>query len=328
MADFRDAGVSVVIPCHSQLRWPQLVEAVGSVLAQRPAPVDVVVTVDHNSELFDRARREWPELTVLENRFERGASGNRNTGVFRTDTPLIALLDDDASARPGWLAAMLTPFADPSVVGTGGTIVPRWAGGRPAWFPDELLWAVVGTGDDEEGPTTVRNVWSASMAVRRETFDAAGGFRAGFGKDGNRPRPEDTDLCLRMSSTGAGHWVRVPDAVVDHLVPAGRATLRAVIARCYHEGRGKVELARVIGDRTMFGIERDYMRRILPRAFARGLLQTARGRGLAPAARSLVLLVGAVAAGVGALVETLCGRRSHARMPEVEALTRPVARRE
>ena len=49
----------------------------------------------------------------------------------------------------------------------------------------------------------------------------------------------------------------VPEAVVDHLVPADRATLRAVVARCYHEGRGKVELARVIGDSGMFGIERE-----------------------------------------------------------------------
>lgn len=328
MSDLRDAGVSVVVPCHTELRWGKLVEAVTSVLAQQPPPVDVVVTVDHNDELLKRAQREWPQITVLANRFERGASGNRNTGILWTDTPLVALLDDDAAARPGWLAAMLTPFKDPCVVGTGGAIMPHWQSSRPAWFPDELLWAVVGTTHRNGDDTAVRNVWSASMAVRRSTFDAVGGFRAGFGKNGNRPRPEDTDLCLRMSRGGQGHWVYVPEAVVDHFVPAGRATLRSLLVRCYHEGRGKIELARVIGDRSMFGVERDYLRRVLPRAFVRGLADTARGRGLVAAQRSFVLLAAAVTAAMGATVEMVCGRRSLPRSPDIEVLPRPVARRE
>ena len=46
----------------------------------------------------------------------------------------------------------------------------------------------------------IRNVWSASMVVRRETFMAVGGFRTGFGKLGGQNRPEDTELCLRMSA--------------------------------------------------------------------------------------------------------------------------------
>ena len=32
----------------------------------------------------------------------------------------------------------------------------------------------------------IRNVWSASMVVRREAFTAVGGFRVGFGKNGDQ----------------------------------------------------------------------------------------------------------------------------------------------
>jgi glycosyltransferase involved in cell wall biosynthesis len=305
MLDQMSRRVSVVIPCHSQLRWPQLIAAVDSVLGQRPHPAEVVVAVDHNEELFDRARQHWPQITVVANRFQSGASGNRNTGVLHTRTPLIALLDDDACARDGWLAGMLDPFDDPSVVGTGGAIIPRWERARPEWFPDELLWAVVGTANRDPNCTTVRNVWSASMAVRRDVFDSAGGFRAGFGKNGNRPRPEDTDLCLRMTSTSSGRWVYVPHAVVDHLVPRERATLRSLTARCYHEGRGKVELARVIGDTKVFTTERDYLRRVVPGAVVRGIGATILGRGTIHAVRAGVLLTGAIAAVGGAVVETL-----------------------
>ena len=311
MLDQISGEVSVVIPCHSQLRWPHLVAAVESVLSQRPHPAELVIAVDRNDELFRNASERWPHLTVLANRFQAGVSGNRNTGILHTRTPLIALLDDDACARPGWLAAMIAPLADPSVVGTGGAIIPFWEQGRPMWFPDELLWAVVGTSNQDDECTTVRNVWSASMAVRRDVFDAAGGFRLGFGKNGNRPRPEDTDLCLRMSQVSTGRWVYVPHAVVDHVVPKERATLRSLVARCYHEGRGKVELARVIGQPSVFGIERDYLRRVVPGSFVRGIAATMRGRGPVHSVRASVLMIGAFAAVSGAGVEVLHGSRTY-----------------
>nr|BFE71392.1 hypothetical protein GCM10020092_046930 [Actinoplanes digitatis] len=68
-------------------------------------------------------------------------------------------------------------------------------------MPAEFLWAVGGSYAGMPTSTApIRNVWSASMVVRRETFLAVGGFRTGFGKLGNQNRPEDTELCLRMSA--------------------------------------------------------------------------------------------------------------------------------
>src|SRR5947208_16527275 len=105
------SDVGIVIPCHSEKRWGQLSAAVASALAQRPRPVEVVVVVDHNEALYQRARSELSGVTVLRNRYpERGVSGNRNTGVFHLDTPLVGLLDDDVAAHPGWLAAAVAPF--------------------------------------------------------------------------------------------------------------------------------------------------------------------------------------------------------------------------
>jgi GT2 family glycosyltransferase len=298
----RDAAVSVVIPCHSLHRWPQLVAAVDSVRAQSPGPAEIVVAVDHNDDLLERARRELPGVTVLANRYTAGASGNRNTGVTATRTPLVALLDDDARARPGWLAALIAPLWDDSVIGTGGAIEPVWERERPAWFPDEFLWTIVSTAVLPPTPAAIRNVWSASMALRRSGFDAVGGFRTEFGKHGSRPRPEDTDLCLRMSRSTGGRWMYVPGSVVDHCVPEARTTLRYVAGRCYHEGRGKIELARLAGAGDLM-IERDYLRRVLPRAVLCGLGLALRGRGAVHAARAGVLTVGAAAAIAGGLLE-------------------------
>ncbi len=296
--------VSVVIPCYTERRWHLLVRAVESVRAQSPAPAEIVVVVDHNPNLFARACRELTGVTVLANGMARGVSGNRNTGVRHTRTPLVALLDDDAYAHQGWLAGLLAPFTDPDVIGTGGAIKPTWERPRPFWLPDEFLWTVGGSSMDKRVPTPTRNVWSASMAVRRDVFESVGGFRVGFGKLGEWARPEDTDLCLRMSRASGGRWMFVPEAVVDHPVPVERNTFGFFLSRCYHEGRGKVEMSRLLGAGGLTE-EQTYLRRTLPRAFGRALLDTLRGKGLRNAAKAGAVVSAVAAAGFGGVVELM-----------------------
>jgi glucosyl-dolichyl phosphate glucuronosyltransferase len=313
-----DRRVSVVIPCHSEARWPHLVRAVASVQEQRPAPVRVVVAVDNNPNLLARARQELTGITVVPNRFAAGAAGNRNSGIFATDTTFVALLDDDARARPRWLSRMLEPFADPTVVGTGGAAVPDWQSRRPRWFPDEFLWAVgASLADLPDGPERTRNVWSLAMAVRRTEFEAVGGFRVGFTKVGTRSRPEDTDLCLRMGRDG-GQWVFVPDAVVDHMVPLDRARLRYVLTRCYNEGRGKISIARRHRGRRDLDLELRYLGRTLPRAMARELAGAVRRFEAAGLARAGVVVAAVAAAAFGGAIEIVNpGRDSDAPATEI-----------
>jgi GT2 family glycosyltransferase len=298
--------VSIVIPTHTERRWQSLVRTVRSARAQRLTPAKVVVVVDHNPALYRRARRELDGVTVLENLYARGASGTRNTGAFHTGTALIAFLDDDTVASPDWLGNLTAPFADPTVVGAGGGIAPAWSGTRPRWMPDELLWTV---GVSYTGMPTataqIRNVWSASMMVRRDAFTAVGGFRTGFGKLGDRNRPEDTELCLRMSAAGDGRWMYVPGALIDHEVPTDRTTFRFLLRRCYAEGRGKVQMARFLPRSQDLGTERDYVRRTLPRAVARSLVAAGRGRGMTHALRAFTVVAAVAAAGFGGGLETI-----------------------
>ena len=304
-------AVSIVIPTHSEQRWHALVRTVASARSQTYAPAEVVVVVDHNPALFRRARRDLAGVTVLENRYARGVSGNRNTGAFHTGTSLIAFLDDDTVAAPEWLEHLVRPLAeDPSVIGAGGGIDPAWEGAPPAWMPAEFLWAVGGSYAGM--PTTtapIRNVWSASMVVRRDAFLAVGGFRTGFGKLDGQNRPEDTELCLRMSALSGGHWMYVPDAVIRHEVPASHSTFGFFLRRCYAEGRGKVAMAGLLDGSRSLGSERDYLRS-LPRAVLRNLLAATRGRGAHHLLKAGGVLAGVAAAAIGGLVETLAARRS------------------
>jgi GT2 family glycosyltransferase len=311
-------ATTIVIPTHSEERWASLVRTIASARSQNHAPAEIVVVTDHNPELFRRIRRDLAGVTVLENAYAQGVSGNRNTGAFHAQTSLIAFLDDDTSADPDWLGRLIKPFEDAEVVGTGGGISPDWQNSRPRWMPEEFLWAVGGSYAGM--PTTtapIRNVWSASMVVRREVFMSVGGFRVGFGKLGDVNRPEDTELCLRMSSLAGGTWMYVPDAVIRHAVPASAATFSFFLRRCYAEGRGKVQMAGLLEGSKSLGSERDYLRS-LPKAVVRNIAAAARGRGVSHALRAGGVLAGVAAAGVGGAAETIALRRAE-RRPALEA---------
>jgi GT2 family glycosyltransferase len=311
----RRPAATVVIPTHSEQRWDSLVRAVASARSQTHRPAEIIVVVDHNPALYRRVRRDLGGITVLENAYAKGVSGTRNTGAFTAPTSLIAFLDDDTSADPDWLDRLVRPFGDPTVVGAGGGITPDWQAGRPRWMPEEFLWSVGGSYAGLPTRTApIRNVWSASMVVRRDVFIAVGGFRVGFGKLGDQNRPEDTELCLRMSALHGGHWMYVPDAVIRHEVPARRSTFGFFLQRCYAEGRGKVQMAALdtAGDplRTeALGTERAFLRS-LPKTVVRNLGAALTGRGVDHAFQAGSVVAGVAAAAYGGAVETVTARRA------------------
>jgi cellulose synthase/poly-beta-1,6-N-acetylglucosamine synthase-like glycosyltransferase len=285
--------VSVVIPTYSLVRWDYLREAVASIQAKTVKVLETIVAVDHNPELLAKATREIPEVTVAANTSRRGASGSRNTGVAASHGQVVAFLDDDAVAHPNCLEVLLQPLTDPSVVGVGGRLEPMWQTSWPRWFPLEFDWAVgCSYRKMPESATIVRNVWSNNMAIRRDAFDAIGGFRDGFVKVGTYSHPEDTDLCLRAAVyNGAGIWIYESDAVARHQVPADRATLGYFFKRCYHEGKGKAAPASFNGIAESTSVERRYARRVLQYGFIRGLLEAVRGEA-SGAARSFAIATG------------------------------------
>ncbi|HZD64833.1 MAG TPA: glycosyltransferase [Acidimicrobiales bacterium] len=294
------ATVSVVIAAYADERWDDLVEAVGSVGRQDGGP-EVVVAVDHNRALAARARRELPGVVVVANTGPRGASGARNAGAAAATGEIVVFLDDDAVAAPDWLGPLLAPFADAAVLGVGGRIVPRWEAPVPGWFPPELGW-VVGATDRCLPPvrSRVRNVWSGNMAVRHAVFEAVGGFRPDFGLTGGRPWPEDTELCLRAQRVyPSRYWLFEPAAVVAHKVPPQRARIGYFLARSWYQGRTKAEMAWLLDGPDPLGRERAYVLRTLPRAAARGVVDTIGRRDRSGVARALVVVAASALGAVG-----------------------------
>jgi glycosyltransferase involved in cell wall biosynthesis len=309
---------SVVVCAYSFDRWDELLLAVESLQVQSFRPLEVIVVIDHNTELFIRAGQVLEtqvlegqtdvrvlegqtDVRVLENRFERGLSGARNSGLREAHGDLIAFLDDDAMAAPDWLERLAGAYADPNTLGVGGAIVPNWRGPQPDWFPPEFYWVIGCTYlglPEQTGP--VRNMIGANMSFRRSAFEGLE-FRSGLGRIGTVPLGgEETDLCIRAARKHPnGVILYEPSASVRHLVTPERAQVRYFLRRCYAEGISKAAISRFVGSQAGLSSERSYVAKVLPRGVLRGLGETLRGHGWGGAARAISIVAGLGATALG-----------------------------
>lgn len=305
---------SVVIATYTEKRWAELVEAVDSALQQSPPPHEVIVVVDHNDELHARVARELGDkVVVTPNRDRRGLSGARNTGAAVATGDNVAFLDDDARARPGWLASLQAALERHGAVGAGGLATPEWeAGSAPSWLPEEFLWVV---GCHYRGhrttPGPVRSPIGANMAFPRHLIREVGGFSWQFATP-PFDRCDETEFCLRLTAKTGGHIEFEPSAVVDHRVAAERNRWKYFIRRCLLEGRAKAALSVRTGVDAATGIERAYVTRTLTRGFLRyvGRGMTGRPSDLLRAAN---LFVGLFITGIGFIQGHLRMDRDHRR---------------
>ena len=284
----------MIICAYTLDRWHDLEEAVASVLAQQPAPAELLLVIDHNEELLDRARDRWPDVRVMASRGEQGLSGARNTGVEASRSEIVAFLDDDAAADAGWLASLVAPYDDPLVAACGGSATAALVGKRPSWWPTEFDWVI---GCSYVGlplrTAPVRNLIGANMSVRRALVVELGGFPEGIGRVGARPMGcEETDLFIRLRQRWPDSQILYePTAGVRHSVPQARLSWRYFRSRCFAEGLSKALVAERVGSDRALASERTYARKVLPAGMVKGLRGACRGEAGA-ARRALAIGAG------------------------------------
>lgn len=217
----------------------------------------------------------------------------------------MAFLDDDAVAETDWLERLMQCCMEPEVMGAGGAVEPRWLSKCPAWFPKEFYWVLGCTYRGlPEKFMPVRNLYGGCICIRKEVFEAVGGFRDGIGRVGTVPRGcEETDLCIRAKQ----HWpqrvfVYEPGARIHHLIPAERTSWSYFRARCYAEGCSKAEVAQFVGAKDGLASERTYTLRTLPRGIVRGCADFLLRRDPSGLARAVAIVVGLMVTTTGYVV--------------------------
>ena len=171
----------------------------------------------------------------------QGVSYARNRGVKESQGEIICLFDAIASnfRMAGFSSKS---FSDPTVGCTGGQSIPDFQGQQiPDWLKGDLQGLLSGYRLPFNEPTPVSR-WehyplSCNMAIRRKLFDELGYFRTDLDRTGTQTLAAgDTEMADRIHKAG---WkvMYVPNAPVNHFVPAGRLTK----AHVYRIGRGLAE---------------------------------------------------------------------------------------
>lgn len=309
----RDPAVSVIICAYTEDRWEQICDAVDSVRKQSLPSKEIILVIDHNHELYQRATVAFPRVLVLENHEAPGLSGSRNTGVARACGDIIAFLDDDATAHEDWLKFLIDPYGHPQVVGVGGLTLPHWQTAPPAWLPPEFYW-VIGCNYVGMAPpgTPTRNLIGANMSFRRDAFNGVeGGFMTGIGRTsaGLPLGGEETELCIRLShQSPSSVFVLDHRAVVWHYVFDNRCKVSYFLSRCFAEGISKARVTASAGRDDALSAERSYAMRTLPRAVLKGLRDLVHG-DIAGLGRAVAIIVGLTITASGYAVGTVGAAR-------------------
>jgi O-antigen biosynthesis protein len=322
--------ISVIVCTYTPRRTPGLMRLIGALHAQTSPPAEIIVVVDHNSELLVQLQECLADVTVVANAGPRGLSAARNTGVATARGGVVSFIDDDAIPAPDLLERLAEGYEDPAVIGVGGAVEANWESTQPAWFPPEFGW-VVGCGYEglPRTASSIRNFIGCNMSFRADVFEKVGGFWNELGRIGTMPSGcEETEFCIRLSRAYPTAVLRFePDATVRHEVPIERSTWRYFRSRCYSEGRSKALVAHVRGASQGLASERSYLASTVPRGLLEAVSRFFRGdsAGLSRAGAILVGVAFTVGGYLAGWLELSTTRRGTAMRGTATGIHRPVA---
>ena len=116
---------SVVVPTWRRAAW--LDDCLRALGGQPIAPADVLVVGRRDDDAAQDVVRLWKRRGRFPIRWLEvegpGHVAPVRRGLEAADADVVAFLDDDAEADPGWLAALVRPFEDERVACVGGRVV-------------------------------------------------------------------------------------------------------------------------------------------------------------------------------------------------------------
>ena len=216
--------IDVVVVVVNWNRKELLRACLTSLSRQTHGSFEVVVvdngSTDGSPTLIEEMAKDYPvPLRLVVNSTNMGFCAANNQGMFSTDAELVALLNNDAEAEPGWLAALERAIRQGEDIGMAASKVLVWEDPTRIdkcghlMFPDGQNRGR-GSGQIDRGQfdRTEEVLWPDGCAAmyRRAMLEDVGGFDEDF-----FAYADDAELGLRARWAG---WrcLYTSDAVVRH----------------------------------------------------------------------------------------------------------------
>ncbi len=217
--------VSVIIPHYNDLKNLEL--CLARLAAQGSGtPSFEVIVADNNSRCglaaVEAVAKDRARVVPAP---EQGAGPARNAGAASARGEILAFIDSDCVPAPDWIARGVAGLAGTDFIGGRVDVLPLSPGRLNAYEAFETVFAF-----DFESYIKHKNfTGSGNMFVRREIFEAVGGFR--------RTVSEDMEWSHRAIAKGY-RLAYVPDLVVGHPARRNWAELSAKWRRLVRESFG------------------------------------------------------------------------------------------
>jgi glycosyltransferase involved in cell wall biosynthesis len=193
-------SLSVIIPARNEAQY--LPACLDSIRENTSSSVSVeCVVVDNGSTDRTAAIAREKGALVVESR-ARTIAAVRNEGVGVSSGRFLAFLDADCTVEAGWAEAIQRSLELKNVVAVGN--YPHVAEEGTTWVQKTWSFLLRVRGE----PERARWLPSANLAVRRDAFEAAGGF------DESLTTCEDADLSYRLARRGT--LLDDPEVLVLH----------------------------------------------------------------------------------------------------------------
>ncbi len=235
--------LSVVICSHN--RADCLGAAIESLIPQADlrGKHEILVVNNRSTDRTREVVRRFEYSHGVRHLFEAklGLCHARNRGWQEARGQIVAYLDDDAIAGPGWLDAIEQAFASAPGLGVvGGRVEPIWEAERPTWLSDDIALSltILDWSSTPKFLTDLRAEWlvGANMAIPAWLLAEVGGFHPGLDRVG-KLMLSSGDVFLQKQITAKGYaCLYYPKMTVRHRVPATRVQQRWFIRRYYAQG--------------------------------------------------------------------------------------------
>jgi glycosyltransferase involved in cell wall biosynthesis len=208
--------ISVIIPVRNGLPW--LEHQLHALVDQEfPDAWELIIANNGSTDQTAEVAQQWADryhwIRCVDAHEVRGAPAARNAGVRAARGDFLAFCDADDVVQPGWLASCNRALADVDVM---------------AGVFD--FWSLNGQQPTPAQPASMRQLGflpaglGANLAVRRDAFEAVGGFAEELLVG------EDVDLCWRLQLEGHSFVIDFGAVVAKRERPEFRQVFRQAAA--------------------------------------------------------------------------------------------------
>ena len=238
--------IDVVVPTFRGAE--RIATCLRAVTADGSAPFRAIVVDDGSGDgTADAVAGAWPDARVVALPQNAGFPRAANAGLRAATSDVVVLLNDDVEVRPGFLAAISAPFADPAVGMAAPVLLQRDADelesigveADAALAGFALHWGASPSRAAELPTDTLIGPSGGAAAYRRTALEAVGHLDERI-----VAYHEDLDLAVRLRAAG---WAcaAARDAVAVH---AGSSTFgRRSERQLYAKGFSRAYLLRKYG---------------------------------------------------------------------------------